>query len=250
LRYFIELSYNGTNYHGWQVQPNVISVQEKINDGLSKLLKESINIMGAGRTDAGVHASQMYAHFDYDNEIDIKYLIDRLNSFLPDDIVIYKIFPVGEKAHTRFHATSRSYEYRIYLGRNPFLLRTTWQLYRYELDVEKMNDAAKILLNHTDFKCFSKSNTDVSTYNCDVREAIWRQKDNLLVFHITADRFLRNMVRAIVGTLINVGLGKNSIEDLIKIIESRNRSEAGLSVPARGLFLTRIEYPKTMIGNE
>jgi len=173
-----------------------------------------------------------------------------LNSFLPDDIVIYKIFPVGEKVHTRFHATSRSYEYRIYLGRNPFLLDTTWQLYRYKLDVEKMNEAAKILLNHTDFKCFSKSNTDVNTYNCDVREAVWKQKDNLLVFHITADRFLRNMVRAIVGTLINVGLGKNSIEDFTKIIESRNRSEAGLSVPARGLFLTRIEYPKTMIGNE
>lgn len=232
------------------MQPNVISVQEKINDGLSKLLKEPINIMGAGRTDAGVHASQMYAHFDYENDIDLKKLVDRLNSFLPDDIVIYRIFLVGEKSHTRFHATSRSYEYRIYLGRNPFSLHTTWQLYRYQLDVEKMNKAAEVLLSYKDFKCFSKSNTDVNTYNCDVREAIWKQNENLLVFHITADRFLRNMVRAIVGTLINIGLGKNSVEDMIKIIESRNRSEAGLSVPARGLFLTSIEYPKTLMSNE
>lgn len=243
MRYFIELSYNGKNYHGWQVQPKVVTVQEKINDGLSKLLRSTIQIMGAGRTDAGVHASQMYAHFDFDQEFNSVQLVERLNSYLPDDIVIYRIFRVNEKAHTRFHATSRSYEYRIFLGRNPFLLDTTWQLYRYQLDVEKMNEAAKLLLNYTDFKCFSKSNTDVNTYNCDVTEAVWKKQDNMLVFHISADRFLRNMVRAIVGTLIDVGLGKKTIEDFVKIIESRNREKAGFSVPARGLFLTAIAYP-------
>lgn len=249
MRYFLELSYNGKNYHGWQVQPNVVSVQEKINDGLSKLLKTPINIMGAGRTDTGVHASQMFAHFDFEGEFDKPTLIDRLNSFLPDDIVIFSIFPVHPKAHTRFHATSRSYEYRIYLGRNPFLLESTWQLYRYKLDIEKMNEAAALLFEYIDFKCFSKS-ADVNTYNCEVTEAIWKQEDNMLVFHITADRFLRNMVRAIVGTLIDVGLGKNSIEGFQKIIESRSRAEAGFSVPARGLFLTKIIYPKTILEDE
>lgn len=249
MRYFLELSYNGTNYHGWQIQPNVISVQEKINDGLSKLLRTPINIMGAGRTDAGVHASQMYAHFDIDTEIDTALTLDRLNSFLPEDIVIYRIFEVDEKVHTRFHATSRSYEYRIYLGRNPFLLDTTWQLYRNKLNVEMMNEAAKLLLNHDDFKCFSKS-TDVNTYICDVTFAAWKQTDNLLVFHVSANRFLRNMVRAIVGTLIDVGMDKISIDDFKKILESRNRSEAGFSVPAKGLFLTHIEYPKSIVKNE
>jgi len=246
LRYFLELSYNGKNYHGWQIQPNVISVQEKINDGLSKLLKSPINVMGAGRTDAGVHASQMFAHFDFIDEIDLGNLKNRLNSFLPDDIVIYSIFEVDEKAHTRFHATKRSYEYRIFMGRNPFLLDVTWQLYRYKLDVDLMNEAAKLLLNQSDFKCFSKT-ADVNTYICDVSEAYWKQTKNRLVFHITANRFLRNMVRAIVGTLIDVGTHKISIVDFEKILASRDRSEAGLSVPARGLFLTKIEYPKSII---
>ncbi len=249
MRYFLELSYNGTNYHGWQIQPNAISVQEKINEGLSKLLKFPINVMGAGRTDAGVHALQMYAHFDIETEVETVVILDKLNSFLPDDIVIHSIFRVDDKAHTRFNAISRSYEYRIYLGRNPFLLETTWQLYRYKLDIDKMNETAKLLLNYTDFKCFSKR-TDVKTYNCDITLAKWELKDNMLVFHITADRFLRNMVRAIVGTLISIGHGKITIKDFIKIIESRNRSEAGISVPAKGLFLTRIEYPQSILKNE
>ena len=249
MRYFLELSYNGKNYHGWQVQPNVISVQEKINEGLTKLLRTTINIMGAGRTDAGVHASQMYAHFDIESTIDTALILDRLNSFLPEDIVIKKIFEVDEKSHTRFHAISRSYEYRIYLGRNPFLLDTTWQIYRNKLDVDKMNEAAKLLLIHDDFKCFSKT-ADVNTYICDVTFAAWKLTDNLLTFHISANRFLRNMVRAIVGTLIDIGIGKISIEDFKKIIDSRSRSEAGFSVPARGLFLTHVEYPKEILKNE
>lgn len=249
MRYFLELSYNGKNYHGWQIQPNVISVQEKINEGLTKLLRTTINIMGAGRTDAGVHASQMYAHFDVESTIDTVLIIDRLNSFLPEDIVILNLFEVEEKSHARFHAISRSYEYRIYLGRNPFLLDTTWQIYRNKLDVNKMNEAVKLLLNHSDFKCFSKT-ADVNTYICDVTFAEWKQTDNLLIFHISANRFLRNMVRAIVGTLIDVGMSKISIEDFKKIMDSRSRSEAGFSVPARGLFLTHVEYPKVILKNE
>lgn len=244
MRYFIELSYKGTDYHGWQYQPNAISVQEKLNDGLSKILKESISIMGAGRTDAGVHALQMFAHFDIDTEFDFAQTLFKLNSYLPDDIVVSRFIKVQDKAHTRFDATSRSYEYRIVLGRNPFLLDTTWQFFHRTLDVSKMNEAAKLLLNYIDFKCFSKSKTDVNTYNCKVTEAYWELNDSMLVFHISADRFLRNMVRAIVGTLVDVGLGKTSIREFTEIIESRDRTKAGLSVPAKGLFLTKIIYPK------
>lgn len=250
LRYFLELSYKGTSYHGWQYQPNAISVQEKVNDGLSKLLKETINIMGAGRTDAGVHASQMYAHFDTVMEFDIETILFKLNSYLPMDIVIHNIFRVHEKAHARFDATKRSYEYRIFIGRNPFLLDTTWQFYHQRLDVNLMNEASSLLMNYVDFKCFSKSKTDVNTYNCSITKALWELDDNMLVFHITADRFLRNMVRAIVGTLVDVGLYKTSIEELKQIIESRDRSKAGTSVPARALFLTKIEYPKGTLNNE
>ncbi|MDC9721669.1 MAG: tRNA pseudouridine(38-40) synthase TruA [Urechidicola sp.] len=244
MRYFLELSYKGTHYHGWQYQPNAISVQEKINEGLTKLLKCKINIMGAGRTDAGVHAEQMFAHFDIEVPFDIEVILFKLNSYLPDDIVIKTISQVTDKMHARFDATSRSYEYRIYVGRNPFLLETTWQLFHQKLDVDKMNEASAILLNHTNFKCFSKAMTDIKTFDCDVTEANWVLKNNVLTFHISANRFLRNMVRAIVGTLINVGLNKTSLNAFKKIIESENRSEAGFSVPARGLFLTKIVYPE------
>ena len=245
LRYFLELSYKGTHYHGWQYQPNAISVQEKINEGLSKLLRTKINIMGAGRTDAGVHASQMFAHFDVDVDFDIEIILFKLNSYLPDDIVIKQIKIVADKAHARFDAVSRSYEYRIFVGRNPFLLETTWQLFHQRLDIDKMNEAAAVLLNHTNFKSFSKTMTDIKTFDCDVTEAYWELKDNLLIFHISANRFLRNMVRAIVGTLIDVGLNKTSLDEFKNILESQSRSEAGFSVPARGLFLTKVAYPKS-----
>ena len=245
LRYFLELSYKGTHYHGWQYQPNAISVQEKINEGLTKLLKCKINIMGAGRTDAGVHAEQMFAHFDIELAFDIEVILFKLNSYLPDDIVIKTITHVADKMHARFDATSRSYEYRIYVGRNPFLLEMTWQLFHQKLDVYKMNEASAILLNQTNFNCFSKVMTDIKTFDCDVTEAYWDLKDNQLTFHISANRFLRNMVRAIVGTLINVGLNKTSLDEFKKIIESEDRSEAGFSVPARGLFLTKIVYPNS-----
>jgi len=242
LRYFVELAYNGNNYHGWQTQPNAITVQEIVTDTLSTILRKQVIIMGAGRTDAGVHALQLFAHFDIDSQLNVKEIEKKLNAFLPDDIVVNGLYLVKDDAHARFDAVSRSYEYRIWLGRNPFLLDTTWQLHQQELDLKKMNEAAAILLEYTNFKCFSKSKTDVKTYNCNITEAEWVLESNLLVFHITADRFLRNMVRAIVGTLLDIGLNKKTKEDLISIIKSEDRSNAGVSVPPQGLFLTRVRY--------
>ena len=241
MRYFIELSYFGKNYHGWQIQPDVITVQEKINKAISTILRKEINITGAGRTDAGVHASQMFAHFDFDKELN-KDFTYKLNAILPDDIVIYKTILVSKEAHTRFDAVSRSYEYKIVLGRNPFLLDVSWQLNYKNIDIDLMNKAAEILYEYEDFECFSKVKTDVNTFICKVTNAEWKLNENELTFYISADRFLRNMVRAIVGTLLNVGLGKTSLEEFRKIIESKNRSKAGVSVPARGLFLTQVEY--------
>ncbi len=246
LRYFVELAYNGKNYHGWQRQPNAISVQEVVEDALSKLLNTPLRIVGAGRTDAGVHAKQIFAHFDFIGEIDLENLKNRLNAFLNDDIAILSILEVHKEAHTRFDALTRSYEYQIYLGKNPFLLDSTWQIKTKILDVDAMNEAAKLLLNYTNFKCFSKSKTDVFTYDCNIIEVKWTKNGDLLVFQITANRFLRNMVRAIVGTLYNVGIGKITINDFIAIIESQDRSKAGLSVPAQGLFLTKVTYPKSI----
>lgn len=241
MRYFIELAYKGKNYHGWQIQPDANSVQEELNKALSTVLREEINIVGAGRTDAGVHASQMFAHFDVSKSLEDNYLY-KLNSILPDDIVINNLFLVDDEAHARFDAVSRSYEYKIWLGRNPFLLDSCWQIHSQELNVEAMNNAAKLLLNYTDFECFSKVKTDVFTFNCNITNAVWKQNGNELVFYISANRFLRNMVRAIVGTLIEVGLGKITEEDFRAIIESKNRSNAGMSAPAKGLFLTKVEY--------
>ncbi len=242
MRYFIELSYNGKNYHGWQTQPNARSVQEVVTDALSTILRNKVSVMGAGRTDAGVHALQLYAHFDIDFKLDEREIKQKLNAFLPEDIVIVTIFLVNDNAHARFDAISRSYEYRIWLGRNPFLLDTTWQIHQQKLDIKKMNEATAVLLEYTNFKCFSKSKTDVKTYNCSITNAKWVLDDGLLTFHITADRFLRNMVRAIVGTLVDVGLGKKTKENLVAIIKSEDRSNAGVSVPPQGLFLTSVKY--------
>lgn len=241
LRYFIELAYDGTAYHGWQVQPEVISVQEAVEKALSLLLKKAINLVAAGRTDAGVHALQMFAHFDFDQIIG-KSLISRLNSYLSKDIVIYDIFQVNNGAHARFDATSRSYLYKINSFKNPFSLNQAYQFFK-PLDLEAMNTACRILFEYTDFECFSKVNTDVKTFNCEIMQANWDVQGHEIHFNVTADRFLRNMVRAIVGTMINIGLGKLKPEDLHHIISSKNRSEAGYSVPAHGLYLTKIAYP-------
>ena len=242
MRYFIQFAYNGTNYHGWQVQPKAISVQEVLTKAMNTLFREDFELIGAGRTDAGVHAKKMYAHFDTEAVFDPKTMVQKLNSFLPEDITVFRFFEVNQEAHARFDATSRSYEYHIHTFKNSFLKNLSWQHAR-PLNVEAMNQAAQILLEYEDFECFSKTHTDVFTFNCTITEAYWEQNGTQLVFHISANRFLRNMVRAIVGTLINVGLGKISANDVRAIIESKNRGKAGFSVPAKGLYLTNVVYP-------
>ena len=241
MRYFIELSYFGKNYHGWQIQPDANSIQEELNKAISIVLQEEISVVGAGRTDTGVHALQMFAHFDSQTILD-ENIVFKLNSVLPADIVVLDVQITSEEKHARFDALSRSYEYKIWLGRNPFLLETTWQLSHQQLDIKAMNEAAKILLEFENFQAFSKVKTDVKSFNCKVTNAVWIENENQLTFHISANRFLRNMVRAIVGTLVDVGKHKITKEDFRNIILSKNRANAGLSVPAKGLFLTEITY--------
>lgn len=241
MRYFIQFAYNGTHYHGWQIQPNASSVQETLNKAFSVLLNEPISIMGAGRTDTGVHATEMFGHFDTEKTLNIPVLVHKLNSFLPKDIAIFDIIPVHDDAHCRFDASKRTYEYHINTVKNPFLQELSWYVSQ-KLDVDFMNEAAKLLLKHTDFQCFSKTNTDVNTFDCTIFEAFWKQENGKLIFTISANRFLRNMVRAIVGTLINIGLHKITLADLENIIASKNREKAGFSVPAHGLYLTKIDY--------
>lgn len=245
MRYFIELSYNGKNFHGWQIQPNAISVQEVLEKSLSILLQQTIAVVGAGRTDAGVHASQIFAHFDIDAVQDEAQLKYRLNAILSKDIAIINVFRVDDEAHARFNATSRSYEYKIVTQKDPFLFEFT-HLVKQPLSIEKMNEAANILLEYTDFQCFSKVKTDVHTYNCTVTEAVFKQEGDCLIFYISANRFLRNMVRAIVGTLLEIGLGKLEVAEMHGIIASKHRSNAGTSVPAQALYLTEVVYPKNI----
>ena len=244
MRYFIELAYNGQAYHGWQIQPGDSSVQETIEKALGTLLREEVSVVGCGRTDAGVHASQFFFHFDSSQEIDKEKLKFRLNSILPDDIAIFQVLKVKEDAHARFDAYSRSYQYRIFQGKNPFMIGIVSQVRALDLDVEKMNEAAMILTQYTDFKCFARSKSDVKSYICQIEEAFWRRTGSLLVFEITSNRFLRNMVRAIVGTLIEIGQGKRDTEDLRRIIESGDRTQAGPSARAEGLYLTGVKYPQ------
>lgn len=241
MRYFIRFSYNGTKYHGWQTQPNAVSVQETLSKALSVIMNVPIELMGAGRTDTGVHAREMFAHFDCENAFDIPALIHKTNSFLPKDIAVYDFISVHNDAHTRFDAKKRTYEYHINTVKDPFLQDGSWY-YHNILDIDLMNRAAQLLFTHTDFQCFSKSNTDVNTYNCKITEANWKQNGHMLIFTISADRFLRNMVRAIVGTLVNIGLHKITLEDFNTILHSRDRKKAGFSVPAHGLYLTEIKY--------
>ena len=241
MRYFIKLAYNGSKYHGWQYQPNAASVQGTLNQALSIILNTEINCMGAGRTDTGIHAKEMFAHFDFESHFDTQHLVHKLNSYLPKDIVVFTIFLVHNDAHTRFDATNRTYEYYINTYKDVFEQDGSWY-YHQKLDIDLMNKAAEIILNHTDFQCFSKVNTDVFTFNCKINEAYWKQENNRLIFTISADRFLRNMVRSIVGTLVNVGLNKISLHEFNTIIESKDRTKAGFSVPAHGLYLTKIDY--------
>jgi tRNA pseudouridine38-40 synthase len=243
-RYFIELSYKGTKYHGWQIQPNALTVQEVLDKALSIYFREKIETLGCGRTDTGVHATQFFAHFDIEalNPLLQKFSVLSLNSLLPFDIAVCRIIETASQSHARFDATSRSYEYRIHYLKNPFLQEYSW-LVRDRLNVNAMNTAASELLNYTDFSCFSKSNTQVFTNNCKITRAEWVESEEGLIFHISADRFLRNMVRAIVGTMVEIGKEKLQSDAIHGIIESKNRSNAGASVPACGLYLTKVKYP-------
>tara|TARA_B100000767_G_scaffold272026_1_gene298852 strand:+ start:570 stop:1310 length:741 start_codon:yes stop_codon:yes gene_type:complete len=242
MRFFIELSYKGTNYHGWQVQPNANTVQAQLNKALSIILNAKLEVVGAGRTDAGVHANQMFAHFDCDKEFDFQNSIIKLNSFLANDIAVHSLFKVKDKASSRFDALSRIYHYKIVQQKSPF--KTTAYFVRKPLDVKQMNLACQYLLGKQDFTSFSKANTQTFTNNCNVMLASWKWQDGELVFTIKADRFLRNMVRAIVGTLLDVGVGKIRAEQVKEIISQNDRCMAGTSVPANALFLSQIEYPK------
>lgn len=247
-RYFIELSYDGTNYHGWQVQPNGVSVQETLQQALSTLLRQNIEIVGAGRTDAGVHASMMVAHFDGPEELDCPQLVYKLNKLLPHDIAVRRVYQVPNDMHARFSAISRTYHYYIHTRKSPFLRHYSW-LVTFPLDFEKMNEAANRLLDFEDFTSFSKVNTDTKTNICHITEAQWKeitplegQVGGAWRFTITANRFLRNMVRAIVGTLIEVGRGRMTVDEFCQVIEQKNRCSAGESVPGHALFLTDVRY--------
>ncbi|MDN3580166.1 tRNA pseudouridine(38-40) synthase TruA [Mucilaginibacter flavus] len=286
-RYFIELAYDGTNYHGWQIQQNAVSVQEVLNKALATIFRQPIETTGCGRTDTGVHAKEFFAHFDVEEEVhgslftdhgkeevhgslfidhskkrdvvsaasamnhelltmnqqhQLKNKVRGLNSILPADIAIKNLIPVHADAHARFDATLRSYQYHVHFNKDPFLQGGSWML-RDVPDIELMNQAAAMMMDYIDFSCFSKSNTQVKTNNCKISRAEWVLTEQGMVFHISADRFLRNMVRAIVGTLMMVGKKEIPPEAVKDIIESKNRSNAGMSVPACGLYLTQISYP-------
>jgi tRNA pseudouridine38-40 synthase len=244
MRYFIQLSYDGTAYHGWQIQLNACSVQEEVEKALGVVTREKTEVVGAGRTDAGVHASCYIAHFDslHTDMADEKYRF-KLNCLLPPDIAVQKIYPVREDTHARFDATYREYKYYLSRKKSPFSRMYSEKEFRV-LNVDKMNEAAKILFDYRDFTSFSKLGSDVKTNNCTIMEAIWQEDGDQLVFTIKADRFLRNMVRAIVGTLLEVGLGKMSLEGFRTVVEKRERSSAGASVAGKGLFLVDIGYPE------
>lgn len=241
MRYFIEFSYNGKNYFGYQIQPREISVQQELEKALSTLLRQEIKTTGAGRTDTGVHAKKMFAHFDTESAPDHN-LVYKLNSFLPDDIAVKRIFEVKDDFHARFDAAYRTYEYYISSEKNPFAQDSSWQMWRRKLDIDLMNEACKILFEYEDFTSFAKLHTDNKTNNCKIYKAFWEQNGAELKFTISADRFLRNMVRAVVGTMVEIGNGKIKPEELRKIIEKKDRNSAGTSAPAQGLFLVDVGY--------
>ena len=243
MRFFITLSYDGTRYHGWQVQPNGPSVQEKLQWALSTILRQDIQVTGAGRTDAGVHARMMVAHFDVETmHYELQDLTYKLNRLLPQDIAIQKMESVSDEMHARFSAISRTYHYYIHTVKDPFLRAYSCELH-YPLDFQLMNEAAAILMTYEDFGAFCKAHADVKTTLCHITAAQWHQTSpSSWYFEITANRFLRNMVRAVVGTLIDVGRGRLSLDDFRKVVEGKRRTEAGESMPANALFLEEVKY--------
>ncbi|WP_319503895.1 tRNA pseudouridine(38-40) synthase TruA [Bacteroides graminisolvens] len=246
-RYFIYLAYDGTNYHGWQIQPNGISVQECLIKALATFLRREIEVIGAGRTDAGVHATLMVAHFDFEgDDLDVELVADKLNRLLPPDISVYQVRRVKSDAHARFDATARTYKYYITTSKNPFNRQYRCRIHG-NLDFKRMNEAAQELFGYSDFTSFSKLHTDVKTNICRITMAEWTQADEVTwVFTIRADRFLRNMVRAIVGTLLEVGRGKMTVQDFKQVIELQDRGKAGTSAPGQALFLVNVEYPENL----
>ncbi len=249
-RYFIKLAYNGKNHHGWQIQPNSDTIQGVMNHAVGLIIRQDVNLIGAGRTDTGVHAREFYAHFDsgqsLGSEEERAQLVFKLNNFLPKEIAVYDIFPVGQKAHARFDATARTYKYYVSKIKDPFCYDTTYYCHG-SLNVERMNEAARILFSYKDFTSFSKSNTQTENNFCDLYHAKWEEEGHKLVFTIRANRFLRNMVRAIAGTLLDVGQNKFEVLEMHRIVQDQSRSSAGYSAPARGLFLHKIEYPEGLV---
>ncbi|MDY0076403.1 MAG: tRNA pseudouridine(38-40) synthase TruA [Bacteroidales bacterium] len=247
-RYFIHLAYNGSNYHGWQRQNNAHSVQAELEKCLSLKLSKPIDIMGCGRTDTGVHARNFYAHFDFETILDAEktaVLVDELNRFLPKDIVIYNIWEVPNDSHARFDALERTYQYHIHDKKRVFGNTLSYFIFA-KPDIDLMNQAASILLEYNDFTSFAKLHAQTKTNLCDIKSAFWTKHEDQLIFEITADRFLRNMVRAIVGSLLEVGQGRRSLANFRQLIESQNRNAAGFSVPAHALFLDEIRYPEVI----
>lgn len=243
-RYFITLSFNGTAYHGWQIQPNAATVQQLLSEALHTLLREDTGLTGSGRTDTGVHARDYTAHFNTQKspeELQAIDLVYKLNRILPQDIAIKEIKRVRDDAHARFSAVSRSYEYYVSREKDPFLINRAW-LQERPLNLKSMQQATELLFDYDDFECFSRSNTQVTNYICQLLEARWEEQGHIWVFTIKANRFLRNMVRAIVGTIVDVGLGKTSLEQFRNIIESKNRSKAGYSAPGCGLYFIGADY--------
>lgn len=242
MRYLLEISYKGTNYHGWQIQINAHSVQEELNNALKILLSQEISTIGSGRTDTGVHATQQFVHFDSNEITDFTQFLFRLNAILPKDIFAKKIISVADNFSARHDAVLRSYEYRISQTKNPFLENQCCYFYKRDLDIEKMNRAAKYLYQYSDFQSFSKYKTAVKDFECLISHAKWQYESELLVFHISANRFLRGMVRAIVGTMLDVGMGKIKVEEFEKIILKKDRCAAKFAAPPEGLFLTQVKY--------
>lgn len=242
MRYFFEIAYHGANYNGWQSQKNAIGVQTVVEEVMSKIFRAPVSITGSGRTDAGVHCEQQFFHTDISREFDPSDVLLKLNSFLPRDIVIKSVRQVTPDASARFDAVERSYRYQITRVKNPFLQGLSWHYFK-ALKIENMNEAAAFILGEQDFECFSKVKTDVNHFLCDIKKAAWLEKGDELFFHITANRFLRGMVRAIVGTLLDVGTGKITRKQFLTIIQSRDRKKAGANVPAYGLYLEKVKYP-------
>jgi tRNA pseudouridine38-40 synthase len=245
MRYFFEISYSGSNYNGWQNQANALGVQQVVEETLSKLLREKISIVGSGRTDTGVHCVQQFFHADIEKGIERQDLIVRLNSFLPKDIAIRDILPVKPDAHARYDARERGYEYHITTRKNPLLIGRAYYFFK-KCDISLMNEAAALLVGEHDFASFSKVKTDVNHFRCIIKKARWEKTGDMLVFTISANRFLRGMVRAVVGTLLEVGAQKISLKEFQSIIKSKDRKKAGMNVPAEGLYLMHVKYPNTV----